>query len=90
MIGTPVPTMSATEMAAEFEHIEKMPDDPIEAAIREAHALLVWTYQQAIVGHDKLPQRGWWHVKDLNPDAAEAMNAGERDLYDALLKLPSQ
>lgn len=58
-----------------------------QQAIREAHSLLVWTYQHAI-DTDEMPARGWWHVKDLHPGVYNTMNAAEQSLYTALMKLP--
>jgi hypothetical protein len=59
----------------------------METAIREAHGLLTWTFQH-MIEVDEMPDRGWWHVKDLNPNVVQHMNRGESDLYKALINLP--
>ncbi len=58
-----------------------------QKAIRAAHMLLCWTYQDA-VNVDVMPARGWWHVSDLHPSVYNSMNSAERDLYTALMKTP--
>jgi hypothetical protein len=54
-------------------------------ALSEAHFLLCWTYQGGIeeMPAGVCPLRVW----HLDPSVVDNMNAGERDLYVALMAL---
>lgn len=56
-----------------------------EQAIREAHFFICWTWQSWAITNG-VEVRGWWHVKDLGPEAYAMMGAAEQALYDALMK----
>lgn len=70
----------ARATAAEAENVR------LREAVREAHALLVWTHQGEICV-DEIPERGWWHICDLHPSVFDNLNSGEQSLWRALLQL---
>lgn len=50
--------------------------DSVEQA---AHFLIVYKHQR-FISADKIPERGWWHVDDLDPKFWQHLNASERRL----------
>lgn len=57
--------------------------DRLRDAIKAAHFLLAWRYQEWIAC-DALPERGFWLATDLRTEARNMMDAGEQELFDAL------
>ena len=57
--------------------------DRLRDAIKAAHFLLAWRYQEWIAP-DALPERGFWLATDLRTEARNMMDAGEQELFDAI------
>lgn len=68
--------------AAEIERL-RAERDRLRDAIKAAHFLLAWRYQEWIAC-DALPERGFWLATDLRTEARNMMDAGEQELFDAI------
>lgn len=79
--STDLRAISALDILDDLEAAEARVKE-LELVEKEAHCLLVWTFQAGI-DVDEMPDRGW-RVSDMTDGVREHMNAGEQSLYDAL------